>query len=48
MLIGVLLVGLALAAVAALVLWSRRAIDRISSNGFSSARKIVKDRRRGR
>jgi len=46
--IGCVVLLLALSAIAYLVAWSRRAIERISRAGFRSAREIVKDIYRGR
>jgi len=47
-LIGCIVIAGALAVLIYLVLWSRRAIDRIADSSSSSAREIVKELRRGR
>ena len=47
-LIGLIVIAGALGLIVLLVLWSRRSINRIASNGFGSAREIARDRRRGR
>ena len=46
--IGVFVVAAAICSIGVLVFWSRRAINRIASDGFGSARKIVRDRQHGR
>ena len=48
LIVGCIILLLALSAIACLVGWSRRAIERISRAGFRSAREIVKDVYRGR
>ena len=45
--IGLGIVGGALAVMVCAVLWGRRTINRIASNGFASAREIMKERRGG-
>jgi len=47
-LLGCLLVASALSLVTYLVLWSRRAINRIAANDRRSTREIVKELRRDR
>ena len=45
--IGVLVSAGALVLIILLVLWGRHSIDRTASNGFGSARKIMKEQNRG-
>jgi len=47
-LIGCVIIAGSLAVLTYLVLWSRRAIDRIADSSSSSAREIVKELSRGR
>ncbi len=46
--IGLVVIAAALGAILILMLWSRRSINHIASNGYGTARKIVRERRRGR
>jgi len=46
--VGVVVIAVAICTISVLVFWSRRAINRIASDGFGSARKIVRDRLSGR
>ena len=44
---GIIVIFLSLVLIVALVLWSRRRIERIARTGPRSAREILKDSRRG-
>ena len=45
--IGLAILGAVLIVMVCAVFWGRRTINRIASNGFSSAREIIKERRGG-
>ena len=45
--IGCILVAFALTSVTALILWSRRTIERIARKGYRSARETAKDLQNG-
>ena len=46
MLFGCIAIAVSLMLIVALVFWSRRTIDRIARNGYSSARKIMRNLRK--
>jgi len=45
--VGLAILGGALIVMVCAVLWGRRTINRIATNGFGSAREIMKERRSG-